>query len=160
TAPAGPTAPHVYQFTLLVSNDPDLEAMSTDIVNSWTALGIQASKDVVDAPTFKGRLQSGNFDAALVELNLDPGADPDPYSLWRLNPDQGGLNFGGLNERRLSELVEQGRRATGPYRVDLYRQFQQLFCDRAAAILLYYPVYYYRADRRIADIQLGFMSDP
>src|SRR5262249_40862936 len=74
TAPAGPTAPHVYQFTLLVSNDPDLEAMSTDIVNGWTALGIQVTKDVVDAPTFKGRLQSGNFDAALVELNLDPGA--------------------------------------------------------------------------------------
>lgn len=160
TAPAGPTATRVFQFRFLVSNDADLEAMSTDIVTNWTALGIQVTKEVVDAQTFKGRLQAGNFDAALVELNLDPGADPDPYSLWRLSPDKGGLNFGGLNERRLSELVEQGRRATGPYRVDLYRQFQQLFCDREAAILLYYPVYYYRADRRIAGIQLGFMSDP
>ena len=66
-----------------------------------------------------------------------------------------------MNERALSQLIEQARReVNGIHRTDLYHQFQQLFCDRAAALLLYYPIYTYGADTRLAGIQLGFMSDP
>ena len=57
--------------------------------------------------------------------------------------------------------VEQARReVNGLHRAQLYQQFQQLFCDRAAALLLYYPMYYFGADRRITGVQLGFMSSP
>lgn len=156
-----PVVASIYRFEVLVSNDPTQAKIAEDLINSWQALGLKASLLVVDKPTFKQRLVAGNFDAALVELNLEPGADPDPYSLWRQSPAEGGLNFGGLNERRLSEEVEGARRATnGADRVQLYRDFQRLFCDRAAALILYYPVYYFGADGRIAGIQLGFMSDP
>jgi ABC-type transport system substrate-binding protein len=66
-----------------------------------------------------------------------------------------------MNERRLSELVESARReVNGIHRAKLYHDFQQLFCERAAALLLYYPVYAYGADNRIIGIQLGFMSNP
>jgi peptide/nickel transport system substrate-binding protein len=156
-----PSDPPDYRFQLLVSNDPALAGMAAEIVNAWNALGLQTSVVVVDAATFKERLVAGNFDAALVELNLAPNADPDPYSLWRQLPADGGLNFGGMSERRLSELNEQARReVNGIRRAELYHEFQRLFCDQAAALLLYYPVYVYGADSRIAGIQLGFMSDP
>ena len=135
--------------------------MATDIVKAWTALGLKVTVVVVDTVTFKERLAAGNFDAALVELDLEPSADPDPYSLWRQVPADGGLNFGGLNERRLSELMETARReVNGVQRAELYHEFQKMFCDRAAALVLYYPVYAYGADSRLAGIQLGFMSDP
>ncbi len=161
TVPPAPTSPPEYRFELLVSNDPALTNMATDIVNAWNAIGLKTSVVVVDTPTFKERLVAGSFDAALVELNLAPNADPDPYSLWRQTPKDGGLNFGGMNERRLSELVEAARReVNGVYRVELYREFQRLFCERAAALLLYYPIYAYGADFRIVGIQLGFMSNP
>jgi peptide/nickel transport system substrate-binding protein len=161
TVPAVPSGPAEYRFQLLVSNDPDLASMAADIVNAWTAIGLKASVVVTDTPTFKERLVAGNFDAALVELNLAPNADPDPYTLWRQAPRDGGLNFGGMNERRLSELVEAARRdVNGIHRAELYHDFERLFCERAAAVLLYYPIYAYGADYRIAGIQLGFMSDP
>jgi len=150
----------VYRFDLLAPNDAALVNMAKDIVAAWQGLGLNVNLIVVDEPTLLNRLRSGTFDAALVELNFSPSADPDPYSLWRQVPEEGGLNFGGMNERMLSELLEKARRETnGPARVELYRQFQQLFCDRAAALLLYYPVYYYAADQRIAGIQLGFMAE-
>ena len=156
-APAGP----VYAFQLLVANDVGQANVARAITEAWNALGLRVELVVVDRQTFRERLAAGNFDAALVELNLAPMADPDPYSLWRQAPRDGGLNFGGMNDRLLSELVETARRApNGSYRVELYRQYQQLFCDRSAALILYYPVYYYGADQRIAGIQLGFMSEP
>lgn len=149
-----------YNFTLLTSDDPAMRAMAQEITAKWNALGVNVTLVVVDSPTLKDRLNSGNFDTALVELNLEPGADPDPYSLWRQRPEDGGLNFGRLNERRLSEVMETARRATnGADRVRLYRQFQQLFCERAAALLLYNPIYYYGIDDRLSGVQLGFMSD-
>jgi len=116
---------------------------------------------VVDQATFRDRLLASDFDAALVELNLEPEADPDPYSLWRQEPSAGGLNFGGLNERRLSELMENARReSNGIARADLYQQFQKLFCERAAAVPLYFPAYLYGVDRRLSGVQIGFVSDP
>jgi peptide/nickel transport system substrate-binding protein len=163
TAPAEPppSAPVGFQFQLLVNNDPALAAMAAEIVKSWTDLGVLVNVVVVDTVTFKERLTSGNFDAALIELDLAPSADPDPYSLWRQVPTDGGLNFGGMNERRLSELVETARRdINGVHRAELYHEFQQLFCDRAAALILYYPIFAYGADSRLTGIQLGFMSDP
>jgi peptide/nickel transport system substrate-binding protein len=159
--PAAPAANPEYRFQLLVNDDAALANMATDVVNAWNTVGFKASVVVVDTPTFKERLVAGNFDAALVELNLAPNADPDPYSLWRQTPADGGLNFGGMNERRLSELVEAARReVNGIHRAELYHDFERLFCERAAALLLYYPIYAYAADYRIAGIQLGFMSNP
>lgn len=155
------TADGKLRFQVLVSDDPALAAMTESIVGAWRGLGLEVTRVVVDRTTFRERLASGNFDAALVELNLEPLADPDPYSLWRQIPAEGGLNFGGLNDRRLSEIMESARREpNGIARAALYQQFQQAFCDRAAAILLYYPAYFYGVDQRVTGVQIGFMSDP
>lgn len=159
--PAIPTE-NVYRFQLLTPNDAGLAALAQSVVERWNALGrIRAEVVVVDSTTFRERLTAGNFDVALVELNLAPAADPDPYSLWRQAPRDGGLNFGGLNDRAISELIESARAATnGADRAKRYADFQDLFCDRAAALPLYYPVYYYAADSRLSGVQLGFMAEP
>jgi peptide/nickel transport system substrate-binding protein len=160
-APSAPESDGKIHFQILTSNDPAMAAIANDIVTSWDELGLDVSLIVVDRSTFRDRLATGNFDAALVELNLEPFADPDPYSLWRQSPAEGGLNFGGLNERRLSEIMEAARREpNGITRASLYQQFQQLFCDRAAAIPLFYPAYFYGVDRKLVGVQIGFMSDP
>lgn len=157
-----PIQPTQIKFELLVQNDPAMAGMAQELIKAWANIGLTVQITVVDPPTFNGRLVKGDFDAALVELNLAPSADPDPYSLWRQIPADGGLNFGGLNERRLSELMEAARReaANGLVRASLYKQFQQLFCERASALLLYDPVFFYGADSRITGIQLGFIAEP
>ncbi|MFN8421357.1 MAG: hypothetical protein U0528_19260 [Anaerolineae bacterium] len=114
---------------------------------------------MVDKSTFRERLVAGNFDSALVELNLEPLADPDPYSLWRQVPQDGGLNFGGLNDRLLSEIMESARRRpNGIARAALYQRFR----DRSAPVRSAIPVLsgillrrgsaaFRRADRRQGD---------
>ncbi len=162
TAQPQPGVAHAeFRFQLLTSNDPALAALGESMINAWKDLGLRASLVVVDRATFRDRLIGGDFDAALVELNLAPAADPDPYSLWRQRPAEGGLNFGGMDDRRLSELMESARRAfNSADRMQRYQEFQRLFCDRAAALILYYPVYYYGTDRRLEGVQLGFLADP
>jgi ABC-type transport system substrate-binding protein len=146
---------------LLVTNDPALVGMAQDIIQAWNAIGVSVQIVVTDVSTFNARLLKGYFDAALVELNLAPSADPDPYTLWRQPPADGGLNFGGMNDRRLNDLVEAARREpNGVQRAALYHDYQKTFFDDAAALLLYDPVYVYGADTRLAGIQLGFIAEP
>lgn len=150
-----------YRFQLLLSDDAAQAALGQAVAEAWRSLGLGVDVVVVDRVTFRERLANGSFEAALVELDLAPSADPDPYSLWRQVPSEGGLNFGGLNDRRISELLEAARQTTdGSARVALYAEFQRLFCDRAAALVLYYPIYYYGADSRLEGVQLGFVSQP
>lgn len=150
-----------YRFQLLLSDDAAQAALGQALAEAWRRLGLGVDAVVVDRVTFRERLANGNFEAALVELDLAPSADPDPYSVWRQVPSEGGLNFGSLNDRRISELLEAARQTTdGSARVTLYAEFQRLFCDRAAALPLYYPIYYYGADSRLEGVQLGFISQP
>jgi len=138
-----------------------MAGMAQEIVKAWDGIGLKAQIVITDNKSLKERLTAGNFDAALVELDLSPSTDPDPYSLWRQVPADGGLNFGGMNDRLTSEMLEQARsEVNGVHRTELYHQFQQIFCDRAVALLLYYPVYVYATDSRLAGVQLGFISDP
>jgi peptide/nickel transport system substrate-binding protein len=163
TAPAqpSPASPTDFVFQLSVNNDPAMANMAQEIVKAWKGIGLNVQANVSDNKTLKERLTAGNFDAALIELDLSPSSDPDPYSLWRQVPANGGLNFGGMNDRLVSQLLEQARsEVNGVYRTELYHQFQQMFCDRAIALLLYYPVYVYGADSRLEGIQLGYISSP
>ncbi|MHB8629753.1 MAG: ABC transporter substrate-binding protein [Aggregatilineales bacterium] len=160
-ASIAPASGSAFHFQLLVTNDPALVGMAQDIIKAWNAIGVSVQIVVTDTPTFNARLIKRDFDAALVELNLAPSADPDPYTLWRQPPADGGLNFGGMNDRRLNDLVEAARREpNGVQRAALYHDYQKTFCSEAAALLLYDPVYVYGADTRIAGIQLGFIAEP
>jgi peptide/nickel transport system substrate-binding protein len=158
TAPINPAS---IRFTLLIRDDPTQINLAQAVIEYWTKLGLTVQPIVVDVAGYNSRLISGEFEAALVELNLAPSSDPDPYSLWRQVPADGGLNFGGMNDRILSELTEAARResANGAYRAELYRQFQRAFCERVPALLLYDPVFTYGIDARIEGVQLGFMAD-
>ncbi len=160
-APVVQVAPGSFPFQLLVTNDPALVGMAQQMIQNWKALGLAVQIVVTDPQTFNSRLVKGDFDAALVELSLAPSADPDPYSLWRQPPSDGGLNFGGLNLRQLNTLVETARYTAknGVERAELYHNYQQVFCDQVPALLLYDPVYVYGADVRISGIQLGFVAD-
>jgi peptide/nickel transport system substrate-binding protein len=156
-----PINPSSIRFTLMIKDDPTQINLAQAVIDYWSKLGITVQPLVFPVDGFNNRLMSGDFDAALVELNLAPSSDPDPYSLWRQIPADGGLNFGGMNDRILSELTEAARResANGVHRAELYRQFQRAFCERVPALLLYDPVFTYGIDSRIEGVQLGFMAD-
>src|SRR5690606_27186457 len=104
---------------------------------------------------------AGDFDAALIELSFEPSADPDPFVVWHQGQYGSGQNFGGMDDRRVSEGLEMARRdANGMHRLEYYHRFQTLFAERAPALVLYYPLYVYAADSRLQGVQITFLSTP
>ncbi|MBN1200459.1 MAG: peptide ABC transporter substrate-binding protein [Anaerolineae bacterium] len=148
-------------LTILTLDDPALVALCDEVAASWEQLGLSVSVEAVDAEALQARLEDGDFDAALVELSFEPNADPDPFIFWHQGQYQTGQNYGGMDDQRISEALEFARRdATGIHRQIYYRRFQALFAERAPALVLYYPLYIYAADSRLAGVQLGFLSSP
>ncbi|MBN1963744.1 MAG: hypothetical protein JW910_03790 [Anaerolineae bacterium] len=152
-----PTPVPTYAFTLIGSDG----ALLADVAAQWQALGLEINVETLSLAELDARLQAGDFDAALVELTYSPGADPDPYVFWHQGQYQAGQNYGGINDRRTSELIELARRdPNGLHRAQYYADFQREFANRALALLLYYPVYEYAARPGIEGVQIGFLSSP
>ncbi len=149
------------EFSILVINDPTRAALAEDIAVQWGQLGFTVSVEAVDEMAYLQRLMDGDFDTAIVEYSYAPYADPDPYAFWHVSQYEDGVNYGGMRDVRISEVIERGRREpVGINRVLLYQEFQQLFADRVPALTLYHPIYAYVVDRRLEGVQLGYITTP
>jgi peptide/nickel transport system substrate-binding protein len=101
-------------------------------------------------------LDTRNYEAALVDLNLTDSPDPDPYPFWHQAEATGGQNYSRWNDRRASEYLEQARLETDiSDRARLYRNFQTHFNRELPAILLYYPVYNYAVSAQVNGVSVG-----
>lgn len=162
TMEAASESTFLFAFDILSPDDPDLIDMLEEVATQWSQYGVQVTVVPADDDTFRSRLESGDFDAALVELSLGDSADPDVYQFWhqgQLPPD--GKNYGAASDRRISELLERARVDTsGVNRVQFYHDFQREFVERAIAIPLYYPLYTYATASRVDGVQLGFIGTP
>ncbi|MCI0348285.1 MAG: ABC transporter substrate-binding protein, partial [Acidobacteriales bacterium] len=142
-ATAEPTANTLFSFAILAPNDPALVNMAGEIAAQWSQYNLDVSVESADFNSYQTRLESGDFDAALVELSLGDSADPDAYEFWDQEFPEG-RNYGHVNDRRISESLESARRdPNGVNRAIHYRNFQRNFVERAIAIPLYYPLFSY-----------------
>jgi peptide/nickel transport system substrate-binding protein len=152
-APAG----GLFSLRVLVPEDPAIVPLAQEIAAQWSQLGLSVIVEAEPLGEYRGQLEAGDFDAALVEYALGSSTDPDVYPFWHQGqtpPD--GDNYGGADDRRISELLERARRdANGMNRIELYREFQRQFVDRAIAIPLYYPLFTYAVSNRVSGVQLG-----
>lgn len=157
-----PASTALFAFRLLVPDEPALVQLAQEIAAQWSQLNLAVTVEAVNLETYRTRLQTGDFDAALVEYALIGSADPDVYNFWHQGqfvPD--GDNYGGADDRRISELLEAARRdPNGINRIESYREFQREFVERAIAIPLYYPLFTYATGRDFAGIQLGALGKP
>lgn len=148
-------------LTILVLNEAPLVGLAQDIATQWSALGLTVSVDAVEQDVYLQRLYAHDFDTAIVEYSFAPFADPDSFPFWHIGQYPDGLNYGGMRDIQVSDVLLKARRETvGINRALLYHEFQRLFTQRASALALYYPLYVYITDVRLQDIQLGFISSP
>ncbi len=153
-------------FELLVSDRSIDQQIGETVVEQWRGLGVDARLVSVDADELLERLETPtdegrDFDAALVEFSQGRLADPDPYPFWHESQAREGQNYSGLADRDISEALEIARRdPNGVRRAELYRSFQTWFVERAAAILLYNPVYHYAVSCQVEHVQLMIFVDP
>jgi peptide/nickel transport system substrate-binding protein len=132
------------------------------IRDDWSRLGV----DVILSPASYEDMQNNylvqhNFQAALVELNLDRSPDPDPYPFWHQAQISNGQNYSGWDDRQVSEYLEQGRvLADYAERLRRYRNFQVRFNADIPALLLFYPVYSFGISNQIQGVTMGPLYDP
>lgn len=151
----------LFSFSILTLDTPAQVNAAQEIASQWSQLNLDVTVEAVGAETYRQRLENSEFDAALVELSKEGSADPDVYPFWHEGQYPDGQNYGGVNDRVISEALERARRdASGTNRSLLYKSFQQEFVNRAIAIPLYYPLYTYAVTPRLQGVQLGFIAMP
>lgn len=154
-------SPYLLSFSILAPDDPALVNMLREMSVQWSLLNVNVTIDAQPPDAYQARLESGDFEAALVELSLGDSADPDVYPFWHEGQYPDGLNYGGVSDRRISELLEKARREPGGLNRDIhYSQFQRDFVERAIAIPMYYPLYTYVTSADFEGVQLGFVGSP
>lgn len=159
TEDAAPTT--YFAFSILTPDNPALVGLAQEIATQWSQLNLSVTVNAVEVSTYQARLESGDFDVALVEYALGDSADPDVYNFWHQGQYPNGANYGGADDRRISELLERARR--DPYginRVAEYREFQRAFAERVIALPMYYPLFTYVTAARVDGVQLGFIGSP
>lgn len=159
-APEEPS-PYLFQFDILTPDDPALVNLVNEFAAQWGQLNIGVTVTPVSGESYRTRLAGGDFDAALVELSLAESADPDVYAFWHIGQYPDGLNYGGVDDRFIAEVLERARRdSSGINRIIHYRDFQRIFAERAIALPIYYPLFTYITADDVDGVQIGFVGAP
>lgn len=146
-------------FALLVSDDPILVSVAQQLASQWAALNVLVTVEPLPVAQLEERLNAGLFQSAMVELTQLGTADPDVYDFWHEAEYPDGKNFGGANDRFVSEVLEHARREPNSLnRKTAYISFQNEFLKRAIAIPLYYPIYTYATSPQVTNVQLGYLG--
>lgn len=145
------------KFTLLTSNDPTRLAVANYLTQQWRNLDIDVQVEAI-GDDLSQRLENGQFESALVAVQLF--GDPDPYPYWHQTQIDGGQNFAGWDDVAASQMLEQARTTVDRNeRVKYYYEFQNYFAEQIPAIILYYPVYTYVIRDTVNNVQLAALSD-
>jgi peptide/nickel transport system substrate-binding protein len=145
------------QFTLVYAEDPRQEAIAAALQAQWAKVGVRVLLKAANMRSLlEDNLAPRTYQAALVDLNLDPYPDPDPYPFWHQTQSPDGQNYSQLDDRAISELLETARTEMDrEERARLYRTFQYRFVYQLPALFLWHPVYSYAVDARIAGVTFG-----
>ncbi len=148
-------------FTLLHPNSDTNTALAEFIRQDWAALGIDVQLQAVSYDELiNNHLETRNYQAALVDLNLSRSPDPDPYPFWHQTQITGGQNYSKWDDRQASEYLEQARILVDPEeRTRLYRNFQVRFAGELPALPLFYPMYTYGVDAEVKGVRIGPLFD-
>ena len=147
---------------LLYPDDREHAALVNSIRQNWAALGIQV--DVQALPydqLVTEHLDTRNYQAALVDLNLSHSPDPDSYPFWHQTQVSSGQNYSNWDDRQASEYIEQARIITDlAERTRLYNNFQVRWSQELPALPLFYPVYTYAVSSDIQGVSIGPILEP
>jgi peptide/nickel transport system substrate-binding protein len=147
---------------MVYPDDPLHTELALAIQNQWARIGADVSLEAVPFDTLlTDYLTGGNYEAALVDLNLARSPDPDPYPFWHQAQINNGQNYAHWDDRPASEYLERARIIVElEERARLYRNFQVRFSRELPALPLFYPVYTYGVAEEVQGIRLGPLFDP
>jgi peptide/nickel transport system substrate-binding protein len=141
---------------LLVDGEPRRIAAANAIAAQWNAVGVGVQVQQLSAAELRARLEQRDFDAALHSW-VRLGPDPDPFALWHSSQADEGLNYAGLRDEQIDELLDAARAQSDlAERAADYAAFQQRWVDLIPGISLYQPVFIFAFDAELG----GIVQDP
>lgn len=144
---------------LLLVDEPRFRALAATAADLWAEIGVGTEIVALPPEEFRVALAEREFDLALVDV--DPGNDPDLYDFWSQEAIVRGQNYGGWNNRRASEALENARRLTGQdERRPYYEAFQSYFDNDLPALTLYQHVYTYGLSTDVYQADIGRIDSP
>jgi peptide/nickel transport system substrate-binding protein len=148
-------------FTLLYPEGQPQEAVAAALQAQWAKVGVKVTPKPANIRSLlDDNLTPRTYQAALIDIDLAPYADPDPYPFWNQTQTPNGQNYSQLDDRAISELLEEARTTMSQAdRAKLYLTFQYRFAYQTPALFLWHPVYSYAVDARISAIPLGPIYD-
>jgi peptide/nickel transport system substrate-binding protein len=149
-------------FELLYPEDDEHAQLANTIQQDWLKLGVKVTLTPLPYEQLVSeRLDTRNYQAALVDLNLSHSPDPDPYPFWHQTQISSGQNYSKWDDRQASEYLEQARITTDMAdRVRLYNNFQVRWNQELPALPLFYPVYTYAVSSDVNGVSIGPIFDP
>jgi peptide/nickel transport system substrate-binding protein len=149
-------------FELLYPDDDEHTALANAIQRDWIKLGVKVTLTALPYDQLVSEhLDTRNYQAALVDLNLSRSPDPDPYPFWHQTQITSGQNYSKWDDRQASEYLEQARITTDlDERIRLYNNFQVRWSQELPAIPLFYPVYTYAVSSDVQGVSIGPIFDP
>jgi len=116
---AGWVAPHAsstYGLRLLTpdeASNPIVHRVAVAVAAAWTAVGLAVTLQAVPAARYLQLLDTGDFDAAVVDFSV--GLDPDLGPLLlSTQVGSGGSNVAGIQDRVLDQLLLGARKTLDP----------------------------------------------
>lgn len=149
-------------FEMVYPDNPKHQAIAEAVQKDWLQLGVQVNiKPVPYQELISQYLETRNYQAALVDINLARTPDPDPYPFWDQAQITNGQNYAQWDDRQASEYLERARVTVDlDERTKNYYNFQVRFTTEMPALPLFYPVYSYAVDSQVQNIRVGFFFDP
>lgn len=139
---------------VLVVDEPRFRAIAAALADQWSELGVGTELETVGTEEFMTALSERSFDVAIVDI--EPGNDPDLYDFWSQEAIIRGQNYGGWNNRRASEALENARRLTSmDERRPYYEAFLGYFNSDLPAVTLYQHVYTYALSQSVKGAEVG-----
>jgi peptide/nickel transport system substrate-binding protein len=125
--------------TLLTNTGNTLRAaVQEHLATAWRALGVTVTTRLERFDAYVEALQRGDFDAAI--LGLDLGPDPDQGLLWESHAARGGYNFGRYSNAQVDRLLQTARGlADRAARQRLYEDMQRAVLTDLPALPLASP---------------------
>jgi peptide/nickel transport system substrate-binding protein len=144
-------------FNLIYPDGTKYQELAQAIASDWEQIGVEANLQAIGYDELVGSyLDSREYHAALVDINLTRSPDPDPYPFWDQAQITGGQNYSMWNDRQASEYLEEARVELDlAERIRLYNNFQVRFANELPALSLFYPVYNYGIDDSVNGVTIG-----
>ncbi|MBP8001996.1 MAG: peptide ABC transporter substrate-binding protein [Chloroflexi bacterium] len=145
------------ELNLLVLREGLLPALAANMALQWAELGITVNLTTLDITEFYEALNNRAFDMALA--NVAPTVDPDLYDFWSQEAILKGQNYGGWNNRRASEAMEQARQLwTWEERKPLYDTFLGAYANELPALTIYQQVMTYGISETVFQAGTGWVD--